>query len=328
MAIYNIQQKHDFFNKDCHICGKAFIKGRNIPFTQRRVLDHDHFVCENGKEFGQFRGPAHSICNLKYKLDPKTWKLPVVLHNFVGYDSHLIVKALEEKHGSTRVIPNNMEKYLSLSVGQLRFIDSLQFLNASLDSLVKNLEVNDLKYTKQEFPNSEEFDLIKEKGIFPYDFLDSMNCFNAKELPPRRDFFNKLLNRKCSPLSYFRARMIWSTFNCQTFADYHNIYLKSDVTLLADVFEKFRLSSMNTYNLDPAHYMSLPGLSFDAALRYTGIELELFTDPDMYLFMENSIRGGISMISKRFAQANHKKLKSFDLNKRLQHLVYLDSNNL
>ena len=83
-------------NYDCHICGQSFIEGRNIPFTQRHVLDRDHFVCENGKTFGQYRGPTYDICNLKYKLDPKTWKLLVILHNFSGYDSQLIVKALEK----------------------------------------------------------------------------------------------------------------------------------------------------------------------------------------------------------------------------------------
>ena len=121
---------------------------------------------------------------------------------------------------------------------------------------------------------------------------------------------------------------MWKEFRCQTFTDYHNVYLRSDVTLLADVFETFRSSCMDTYGLDACHYMSLPGFSFDAALKYTNVELDLMSDPDMYLFMENSIRGGVCMISHRFAKANHELLTNFKVDEKLQHLIYLDCNNL
>ena len=276
------EQREYFDTGNCHICGKV------IASNTRRVLDHDHFVLEDGKDFGRFRGPAHNICNLKYKVDPRSWKLPVVIHNFKGYDSHLIVKALAKEHGDIRVVPSNMEKYLSITVGQLRFIDSFQFLSTSLEKLVENMEVNDLKITKAEFPDRDgllrdhvvlgglhlpvfgsetQFDLVRQKGIFPYDFLDDMSCFDRPSLPPRRMFFNKLTSTTCSPSDYFRAVKVWGKFNCRTFADYHNIYLKSDVTLLADVFERFRASLMDTYQLDACHYMSLPGFSFDAAVR-------------------------------------------------------------
>ena len=84
---------------------------------------------------------------------------------------------------------------------------------------------------------------------------------------------------------------------------------------------------MHGYQLDACHYMSLPGFSFDAALKYTEVELDLMSDPDMYLFMENSIRGGVCMISHRFAKANHELLADFKVDEKLQHLVYLDCNN-
>ena len=83
------------------------------------MLDHCHFTNEPGKNVGKFRGPAHNSCNLNYKIDPKTWKLPVIIHNFKGYDSHLIVKALEKEHGRVQIVPNNMEKYMCMSVGQV-----------------------------------------------------------------------------------------------------------------------------------------------------------------------------------------------------------------
>ena len=98
--------------------------------------------------------------------------------------------------------------------------------------------------------------------------------------------------------------------------------------LLADVFEKFRWMCMGTYKLDPSHYFSAPGLAFDAALKMTGVELELFTDIDMHLFIENSIRGGVSMISHRHARANHSGVSLHDPDKELMPLIYLNANNL
>ena len=113
-----------------------------------------------------------------------------------------------------------------------------------------------------------------------------------------------------------------------TLQDYHDVYLKTDVTLLADVFEKFRGMCLKTYKLDPCHYLSAPSLAIDAALKYTKVKLELLTDIDMHLFIENSIRGGVSMISTRYAKANHNMLPTYDPFKELQHLIYLDANNL
>ena len=319
------EQRDYYQTGNCHICGEVIEGG---DFNSRRVLDHDHFVSEVGCTFGKFRGPAHSICNLKLKVDPKTWKLPVVLHNLKNYDSHLIIKALEKEHGDIRVVPNNMEKFMSMDVGQLRFIDSFQFLATSLERLVDGLTTDDLHYTRAEFTDREQFKLVRQKGVFPYDYLVDMNCFDQNKLPNRPLFFNRLTNSRCSPRDYFRAVLVWNEFRCQTFADYHNVYLRSDVVLLADVFETFRASCMATFHLDAVHYMSLPGFCFDAALKFTKVELELMSDPNMYLFMENSIRGGISMISHRFAKANHTLLPDFKVDEKLQHLIYLDCNNL
>ena len=96
------------------------------------MRDHCHIV-------RTYRGAAHSRCNLEYRISKSEWKLHVVVHNLKGYDSHLIVKALKSEFGEVRVIPQNMEKYLSITVGRLKFIDSLQFTPQILDSLVKTL---------------------------------------------------------------------------------------------------------------------------------------------------------------------------------------------
>ena len=108
----------------------------------------------------------------------------------------------------------------------------------------------------------------------------------------------------CSDSEYIHAARVWTAFGCRTMADYHDIYLQLDVLLLADFFEKFRVTSLEYYSLEPMHYYTTPGLAWDAALRMSHVDLQLITDVDMYHFVVNSIRGGISMISARHAQAN------------------------
>jgi len=87
--------------------------------------------------------------------------------------------------------------------------------------------------------------------------------------------------------------------------DHHDAYLKTDVLLLADVFENFREMCLKNYGLDPAHFNTTPGMSFQACLKMFGVKLDLFTDPDMHLFFENNVRGGVSVVSNRYAKANN-----------------------
>ena len=110
--------------------------------------------------------------------------------------------------------------------------------------------------------------------------------------------------------------------------DYHDLYLKTDVLLSADVFAKFIKTCLNYYGLDPCHYFSSPGLSWDAMLKMTGIELELISDIDMHLFIEKGMRGGISYIAKRHSKANNKYMENYDNNKENIFIMYLDANNL
>ena len=113
----------------------------------------------------------------------------------------------------------------------------------------------------------------------------------------------------------------------ETMKDYHELYNDSDVLLLADVFENFRDICLKIYGLDPVHYYTAPGLAWDACLKMTGINLELLSDPDMLLMVEKGIRGGISIISNRYGEANNKYMKCFNKNKLATFLMYLDANN-
>lgn len=111
-------------------------------------------------------------------------------------------------------------------------------------------------------------------------------------------------------------------------AQYHDLYLKTVVILLADVFEAFRKTAFEFNKLDPLHYLSSPGLSWYACLKKTGVQLEILTDPDQYLFIEKGMRGGLSLIYNRYARANNPYLpESYDRNAENSYIVYLDSNN-
>ena len=110
---------------------------------------------------------------------------------------------------------------------------------------------------------------------------------------------------------------------------YHDLYLESDVLLLADVFENFRNVCLKNYKLDPAWYYTSPGIAGDAALKMTGVELELLIDPDMLLMIEKGVRGGISMNSKRHGKANNKYMgEEYDPSQPSKYITYLDANNL
>ena len=221
-----------------------------------------------------------------------------------------------------------MENYLSITADRLKFIGSLQFTPQSLDSLVKTLEVDEFKYVREEFPIQHEFELIKRKRVYPYDYMDSFTRFDEYRLPSQDVFFSKLSDSPCSDTEYAHATQVWTALECESMADYHDIYLKCEVLLLADFFEKFRASYLAHYSLDTVHYYTAPGLAWDAALKMTPVSLELITDLDMYHFIENSIQGGISMITTRYAQAKSPTLPGYDTSRAHVNLIYLDANNL
>ena len=173
------------------------------------------------------------------------------------------------------------------------------------------------------------FDLVRRKGVYPYDYMDSVERFDETELPSQDAFFNKLSGSSCSDIDYAHASRVWDAFGCETIADYHDVYLQLDVLLQVDFFEKFRRTCLDFYSLDPLHYYTTPGLAWDAALRMSRVELELITDENIYNLIENSITGGISMISTRYARANNPLLPStYDDILPRQDLIYLDANNL
>ena len=122
-------------------------------------------------------------------------------------------------------------------------------------------------------------------GIYPYDWMDNIDKMDHLSLPPKEDFYNRKDEKHITDDEYHHAQMVWTFFNCQTFNDYHELYLITDVLLLTDIFEEFRSMCVQEYHLDPAHYVSLPSMAWDAMLLKTGVALELLTGRYMYLFL-------------------------------------------
>lgn len=328
---------HDV-NTPCSIC--------TLPFkpTDKRAHDHCHFT-------GEYRGPAHISCNLNYQ---PSRVIPIVMHNLSGYDAHLFIKKLATKiTGNISIIPNNMEQYISFTKTvineneskekdkikrkrdvsykdkiRLKFIDSCRFMPASLSDLAELLPTSKKRILYAECQkdySSEQMTMLERKGVFPYDYVDNPEKLNETALPTKDQFYSELNDSSIDENEYKFACEIWKKFNIKTLGQYSELYLKTDVLLLADVFENFRETCHTLYQLDPAHYLTAPGLSFDAMLKYTGASIELLTDVEMLLFIERGIRGGITQCNKRHVKANNKYMKTaYNPDEKSRFLMYLD----
>ena len=300
--IFNDEDKRKYEKSTvCHICEKTILKNEeHIPKKDRlgsKVRDHCHLT-------GKFRGAAHSKCNLAYRVPHF---IPVFFHNLEGYDSHLLMQKLGKyvQHKIT-CIAKSMEKYISFNMGRIRFLDSCNFMSESLGNLVNNLATDGDKYfhhMKRHFPNEVERNLLIRKGVYPYEWMDNMNKMNYTNLPLQENFYSTLTMQHITDEDYKHAQNVWNTFGMSTMKDYHDLYLQTDVLLLADCFENFRRKCLDFYKLDPAHFYTTPGLSWNAALQMTGVKLELLTEEGMHLMVEEGVK-------RRSEHNNNKTCKS------------------
>lgn len=303
--------------KHCYLCNKR------LRYKYERYRDHDHLS-------GIFRGISCNVCNLKY-ASLSNLKIPIIMHNASGYDLHFIVRCLHAVNERISIIPKNTERFLSVHLGAFVFIDSFQFLSESLSTLANNLKSKSRKafqHTSKHVTDKSRRELLLRKGVFCYRYLDDIRKFDDKKLPPIEDFYNDLNQEPLSKSNYEHALKVWDKFECRSLGDYHDLYLTSDLLILADIFQNFRRFCLRFYKLDPAHYLSGPQLSFDALLKKTGVELELLTDIDMYNFIEKGIRGGVAQIMQRYAKANNRYMQEYNKTLENSFLWYIDSNSL
>ena len=166
------------------------------------------------------------------------------------------------------------------------------------------------------------------KRSFAYDWFNSLEKLDEAQLPPKVAFYSKLNSSNITDDDFEHAIEVWEHFKMTTTHEYHHLYMQVDVLLLTDVYENFRSVCLNIYGLDPCWYFTAPGLAWHACLRKTDVKLELLNDVDMLLMFEKGIRGGVSMIPKRYAKANNKYMKDFNLEEESKFIQYLDANNL
>ena len=310
---------------------------KQFPQRNLKVRDHCHYT-------GLYRGPAHSLCNLRYKIPSH---IPVVFHNLSGYDAHLFIRELGAHPSDMEVNAKNKEDYISFSIKvpvdsyidkngeekdkliELRFIDNFKFMSSSLDSPTKNLVRGGKKLFGFEDYSELQYGLLTRKGVYPYEYINSWDRFEEAQLSPIEAFYSNLNMSLISEDNYQHAQRVWKEFVTLNLGDYHDLYLRTDVALLANMFEAFRDTCLKHYKLDPAHFYTSPGLAWKACLKPTGIRLELLTDPDMLLIFEQGIRGGITQAVRKYASANNKYMgDKFNPNEDTTYLQYLDANNL
>ena len=210
-----------------------------------------------------------------------------------------------------------MEKYLQVEWGKNMVLrDSLKVLPASLEQLTASLAktgrgniYNLHEVVSQMYPGS-DVELLERKGVFCYDHVDSFARLDKPAQTPREAFFNKLGGVECSKADYAHAQQVYADFQFESLKDYIQLYLLSDICLLADVFQMFRNNSLNEYQLDPAYFVSAPQLAWNALLKHSNQSIPLITDPEMYRLIQPNIRGGICHASVRYARANNKLMGS------------------
>ena len=170
--------------------------------------------------------------------------------------------------------------------------------------------------------------MLLRKDVYPYEYMDSWKKFNETSLPSKEGFYRNLNMENIDDIDYRHGNNVFKRFELESLGDYHDLYVQSDILLLADVFDNFRDVCIKEYELDPAHLLLLPGLAWQACLKKTNIELELLTDYDMLLMVEEGIRGGICHSIHRYAKANNKYMKNYNNNEESSYIQYLDANNL
>ena len=281
-------------------------------FESDKVRDHCHLT-------GRYRGPAQKKCNFNVAQKQSNF-IPFMYYNFSNYVCHMFFKRLVDmKKDKVKfdILPKINEEYTSVTYGCIRFIDSYRFLSMSLGGLVTNLDEDDFKILKKEFPD--KWQHLNRKPAYPYEIFNSIDDYKKPvDNLKKGDFFSKLKNKSPDDEEIQRKKEIIDKFDIKNGEELTDIYLKSDVILLADVFEKFIKIPIEEYGINPLYCVSLPGYTWQCGMKYTDIKLRTLQDKDLILTLENNIRGGISSVmGDRYVQSDNNK-----------NILYVDANNL
>jgi hypothetical protein len=318
------QQTNHAAMQNCELCNYRFDE------YNAKVVHHCHFT-------GKFINTLCNNCNLQCRYNPQL-KVPIFFHNLSRYDAHFLIQDLANLTDNfginhpLKVVPSTTETYIAFSKKinwvNFQFLDSFRFMPSSLQNLVDNLTDEQMIHTKSIYLNQKDFQLMRRKGVFPYQYIDTFNRLLETKLPPLEAFYSNLTESNISDEDYAHANRVWKEFGCKTLGEYADLYLKTDVYLLADVFENYRKLTMRTYGLDAADFITAPGLAFAAALKISKIEIQLLQDIDMVLFFEKGLRGGICQVSCKHAVSNSPYSENFDPNRDTKEILNVDANGL
>lgn len=315
----NIDKRNYENQKRCQMCSTKFSR------CNKKTLDHDHLS-------GKSRFILCNDCNLTFAGRNNT--IPVFAHYGNKYDYHHLIcelaRVAKEEELIMKVLPKSSEQNIQITFGNVVFKDSYSFLSASLSKLVETNNKNPAVFKNlSKFAGSmENFEMLATKGVFPYEYLSDETVLNERVLPNKDAFYDHLNKRHIQDSEYEYAKNVWKRFNCRSIKDYLILYLSTDVLLLADIFENYRKVMYKTFSLDPAHYLSTAHFSFNSMLKFTKVKLELIKDIDQYNFISKNIRGGISSINTRYAEANDPLLPNYNSNLPNSSIIMLDAVNL
>jgi len=304
----------------CEMCNQKF------PTHQQKHRHHDHT-----KDRMNYIGAYCARCNLQMKNHRTA--IPCLAHNH-SYDLGLILKEMQV-NTKIKILTKQGLRYHSVELNNLKFLDSLAFMNASLSSLAKtHIESSrSLRYSKhilRHLPDEAQSLLLTGKGIFPYEYLDDLKKLEETSLPPIEKFYSSLTGETVTEEEYAHALKVWNAAGCRTLGDYLECYLRTDVGLLADVITEWRSMLAEKYDLDIVNYVSLPGYAYDAFLKMTKTNLELISDPELARKIEQSVRGGLTTCVRPLTVAKNSLVNPHhDPQKESStYILYLDFNSL
>jgi hypothetical protein len=279
----------------------------------------------------EYVGLSHSRCNLHGRVKPM---FTMYFHNSRKYDGLFLLRnASKDLVDNLDVIMGSSEEVVQLTINNcIKVLDSMHYFYTSLAKVAKSMDTtHDFKLVRSYFSQYAEssVNLLLKKQFYPYSYVDSVLRFSETDLPPKEAFYNDIYKEDIKDEDYAHAQQVWREFNMQTFGDYHTLYLKLDILILADAIVSLRNMIFSDFNLDLCHYISLSQLSLDAALKSTGRKLDLIQDRTMFLFCRKAALGGMSTCGNiRCHQANNKYLADYDPNKPTSHILYLDAVNM
>ncbi|XP_034242358.1 uncharacterized protein LOC117645912 [Thrips palmi] len=296
-------------------------------FSEHNPKRHHHNHC-----FGNYVGPLCNECNLRIKHESHVIK--AYAHNLKGYDGLSLLRAIARRFDANidhfSAVPKTICKYITFRYNCLQFCDTLQFMPASLDSLINSLAPHEFGIFEAHF-QAQPADVLKalrQKLPCPYEALTGPEVLSEPRLPPIESFYSSLSESCITQSEYEHALYVFEVMGCQSVGDYLRLYNIVDVLMLACVWHSFVTTNRTNYALDPSHFITAPSYYYQCCLFKSKETLELVQDVNMYWQLNNNIRGGFAGAFKRVCIANNPQVSNYDPQKELTYLGQFDLNSL